>query len=116
MLLTSSYNASKGNAYNKNVWVVYQVKIVVYEIPVGCCAPVSSPEEAAFKESLARLKQDGAEVEVISITQSPQRFLSDPVVSEITQKEGRDAFPVTLVDGSLFLKGRYPAYEELRKS
>jgi hypothetical protein len=90
-------------------------KIEVYEIPVGCCAPVSSPEEAAFKESLARLKQEGAEVELIAITEQPQRFLSNPVVSEITQQEGRDAFPVTLIDGSLFLKGRYPQYEELRQ-
>ncbi len=89
-------------------------KIEVYEIPVGCCAPVSSPEEASFKETLVKLKQDGIEIEVFALTQQPQRFLNNPIVSEITQKEGKDAFPVTLINGSLFLKGRYPQYEEIK--
>lgn len=89
-------------------------KIELYEIPVGCCAPVSSPEEAAFKETFVKLKQDGHEIEVISLTQHPQRFLSNPVINEIIQKEGKEAFPVTLVNGSLFIKGRYPQYEEMQ--
>lgn len=89
-------------------------KIEVYEIPVGCCAPVSSPEEAAFKEALVKLKQDDVEIEVIALTQQPQRFLNNPIISEIVQKEGKDAFPVTLINGSLFIKGRYPSYEEIQ--
>jgi hypothetical protein len=89
-------------------------KIEVFEIPVGCCAPVSSPEEVEFKETIIKLKQNEAlSIELIVMTQQPQRFLNDPVVSAIAQKEGRDAFPVTLVDGGLFLKGRYPKLEEL---
>lgn len=89
-------------------------KIEVYEIPVGCCAPVSSPEEAAFKETLVRLKHDDIEIEVIALTQQPQRFLNNPIINEIVQKEGKDAFPVTLINGSLFIKGRYPLYEEMQ--
>jgi len=89
-------------------------KIEVFEIPVGCCAPVSSPAESEFKETLIKLKQNkDLNIEVIAMTQQPQRFLNDPVISAIAQKEGREAFPVTLVDGSLLLKGRYPKLEEL---
>lgn len=89
-------------------------KIEVFEIPVGCCGPVSSPEESEFKETLIKLKQnENLNIELIAMTQQPQRFLNNPVISAIAQKEGRDAFPVTLVDGSLMLKGRYPKLEEL---
>ncbi len=89
-------------------------KFEIFEIPVGCCAPVSSPEEAEFKETLVRLKQNvDLEIEVIAMTQQPQKFLNNPVISVIAQKEGRGAFPVTLIDGNLFLKGRYPTYDEL---
>lgn len=89
-------------------------KIEVYEIPVGCCAPVSSPEESAFKETLIKLKQGGIEIEVVSLTQQPQRFLNNPVINEIIQKEGKEAFPVTLINGNPIIKGRYPQYEEVQ--
>jgi hypothetical protein len=62
---------------------------------------------------LVKLKQDGIEVEVIAISQQPQRFLNNPIINGIVQKEGKEAFPVTLIDGNLFLKGRYPLYEEI---
>ncbi|MEN6462565.1 MAG: arsenic metallochaperone ArsD family protein [Syntrophomonas sp.] len=88
-------------------------KIEVYVIPVGCCAPVSSPEEAAFKETFVKLKQEDVEIEIVSLPEQPQRFLSNPVINEIIQKEGKEAFPVTLINGDLFIKGRYPQFEEL---
>ncbi|NMC27761.1 MAG: arsenic metallochaperone ArsD family protein [Syntrophomonadaceae bacterium] len=89
-------------------------KIEVFEIPVGCCAPISNPAEAEFKELLLKLKKEQLQVEVISMTQHPQKFLGNSVISSIAQQEGRNAFPVTLVDGELLLKGRYPQYGDLK--
>jgi hypothetical protein len=43
------------------------------------------------------------------------RVMNNPVVKAILLSEGKESLPITLVEGKLVIKGRYPKYEELLK-
>jgi len=94
-------------------------KIEIYEpslcCPTGVCGPAPDPELAALQDTVLKLKKEGIEIERIAINQQPQRFMSNPIVAEHLRKEGNAALPLTLIDGTLFVKGRYPKYDELKK-
>ena len=89
-------------------------QVEIYEMPLGCCGPTRDPEVEALKETMIKLKKEGINVEKISLNVQPQRFLRNSVITEILNSEGQQALPVTLVDGNILLKGRYPSYEELK--
>ena len=95
-------------------------KIEIYEpslcCPTGVCGPAPDPELAALQDTVLKLKKEGVEVERIAINQQPQRFMSNPVVAEYLRKEGNEALPITMIDGRLFVKGRYPEYDELKNA
>jgi Arsenical resistance operon protein ArsD len=40
--------------------------------------------------------------------------MSNSIVAELLKSEGNAALPVTLIDGELFVKGRYPKYDEIK--
>ena len=93
-------------------------KIEIYEpslcCPTGVCGPAPDPELAQLQDTVLKLKKEGFEVERFAINQQPQRFMSNPVVADLLRKEGNGALPLTLIDGKLFIKGRYPKYDELK--
>lgn len=93
-------------------------KIEIYEpaicCPTGVCGPAPDPELVQIQETVIKLKKEGVEIERIAINQQPQRFMSNPIIAELLKTEGNPALPVTLVDGKLFIKGRYPKYDELK--
>jgi len=95
------------------------MKIEFYESPMCCptgvCGPAPDPELIALQDTTLRLKKDGHEVERIAINQQPKRFMDNPLIKEILTTEGKESLPITLIDGKLFLKGRYPEYIELNK-
>lgn len=93
-------------------------KIEIYEpslcCPTGVCGPAPDPELAKIQDTILKLKKEGVDVERIAINQQPQRFMSNPVVAGLLRKQGNESLPVTIVDGELFLNGRYPKYDELK--
>lgn len=93
--------------------------IEIYEPPVCCptgvCGPAPDPDLANLQDAIQKLKKAGFSAERIALNQQPKRFMNNPVVKEIIMSEGKESLPITLVDGILVLKGRYPKYEELLK-
>jgi len=91
--------------------------IEIYEPPLCCptgvCGPAPDPALVALQDTVLKLKKDGCVVERIAINQQPEKFMNNPVIKDIITAEGRESLPITIVDGTLFMKGRYPAYEEL---
>ena len=93
--------------------------IEIYEPPLCCptgvCGPAPDPDLAVLQETILRLKKAGFSAERIVLNQQPKRFMNNPVVKNILMSEGKESLPITLVEGKLFIKGRYPKYEELLK-
>jgi hypothetical protein len=93
--------------------------IEIYEPPLCCptgvCGPAPDPELAALQEMILKLKKHGHSVERIAINQQPMRFMNNPIVKGILNSEGKESLPITLIEGKMVLKGRYPKYEELIK-
>jgi hypothetical protein len=59
------------------------------------------------------LKRQGGEVQRYNLSQQPAAFANNPVVKEALAKEGNDCLPLTMVDGAVALKSRYPTREML---
>jgi len=93
--------------------------IEIYEPPLCCptgvCGPAPDPDLAALQETILKLKKAGFSAERIALNQQPKRFMSNPIVKDIIMSEGKESLPITLVEGKLVVKGRYPKYEELLK-
>jgi len=93
--------------------------IEIYEPPLCCptgvCGPAPDPELAALQDAVMKLKKEGYSVERIAINQQPMRVMSNAVVKAILISEGKESLPITLIEGKLVIKGRYPKYEELLK-
>ena len=93
--------------------------IEIYEppkcCPTGVCGPAPDPDLAALQETILKLKKAGFSAERIALNQQPKRFMSNPIVKDIIMSEGKESLPITLVEGKLVVKGRYPKYEELLK-
>jgi hypothetical protein len=61
------------------------------------------------------LRQRGAPVERINLSQQPMAFADNPVVKSLLERSGQEALPITLVDGELALAGRYPDRAQLAR-
>lgn len=94
-------------------------KIEIYEpsicCPTGVCGPAPDQDLVKLQDTVLKLKKEGFEVERIAINQQPQRFMNNSIVSELLMYEGSGTLPITIVDGKVFIKGRYPDYEEIKK-
>lgn len=90
--------------------------ITVFDPPMCCstgvCGTDVDPELAAFAGFLDELGKRKFEVRRYNLGQEPLSFVENPLVKELLEKEGAEALPVILLDGSLFCKGRYPNPEE----
>ncbi len=93
------------------------MKIQVYDPPMCCstgvCGPSVDPALVRFAADLDWLKRQGVSVERYNLSQQPAAFVENPVVKQALAKEGNDCLPLTLADGAVVLKGRYPTREML---
>lgn len=51
-------------------------------------------------------------MERFNLAQQPMAFAENTVVKEILAKEGTAALPISIWDGEVHLKGRYPTHDE----
>ncbi|MEN6463161.1 MAG: arsenite efflux transporter metallochaperone ArsD [Syntrophomonas sp.] len=79
----------------------------------GVCGPSIDPELLRIAIVIDSLKEKGIIVKRHNLTNEPQEFISNKVISDILQKEGADILPVTLVDGEIAKTKEYPTNEEL---
>ena len=92
-------------------------KVQIFEPPACCaggaCGPVIDPEMAQLADAVRRLTEQGVEVERVLLNQSPQAFMSDPIIADLMRKEGKTSLPVTMVGGQVVATGRYLTLEEM---
>ena len=93
------------------------MKIEVYDPPMCCssgvCGPSVDPDLVRFAADIDWLKRQGVEVERYNLSQQPAAFARNPVVKEALTKDGNDCLPLTIVDGAVVCKSRYPTREML---
>ena len=81
----------------------------------GVCGPSVDPELMRVATVINTLKEKGILIKRHGLSNEPQDFISNKVISDILQKEGADVLPVTLVDGEIAKTREYPTNEELSK-
>lgn len=90
--------------------------IQVYDPPMCCstglCGNDVDPALVSFAALLTQLSQKGVKVERYNLGQQPMAFVQNPVVKALLDKEGVAALPLILLDGEVYLKGRYPTDAE----
>ena len=90
--------------------------IRVYDPPMCCstglCGTEVDPTLVSFAALLTRLGGEGVKVERYNLGQEPMAFVTNPIVKGLLDREGVEVLPLILVEGEVYLKGRYPADEE----
>ena len=85
--------------------------IQVYDPPMCCstglCGNDIDPALVSFAALLTQLTQQGVKVERYNLGQQPMAFVQNPVVKTLLDQEGVAALPLILLDGEVYLKGRY---------
>jgi AhpD family alkylhydroperoxidase len=93
------------------------LKIQVFDPPMCCstgvCGPSVDSELVRFAADLDWLKRQGVEVERYNLSQQPAPFASSPVVKDALAKEGNDCLPLTVLDGAVVCRGKYPTRQML---
>jgi len=93
------------------------MKIQVFDPPMCCSTGVCGPSVDAalvrFAADLDWLKRQGVEVERYNLSQQPAAFAGNKVVKTALGKDGNDCLPLTLVDGAVACRGKYPTRDEL---
>jgi hypothetical protein len=81
----------------------------------GVCGPSIDRELLRIATVINSLKEKGIVIKRHGLSNEPQDFISNKVISAILQKEGADILPVTLVDGAVAKTKEYPTNDELAK-
>jgi hypothetical protein len=93
------------------------MKIQMFDPPMCCstgvCGPSVDPKLVSVAADLAWLQQQGIVVERYNLSQQPAAFVSTAAVKDALASEGNACLPMTLVDGDVLCKGRYPTREML---
>ena len=90
--------------------------IQVYDPPMCCstglCGTEIDPALVSFAAMITELRKQGVSVERYNLGQQPMAFVHNPTVKELLEKESTEALPLILLDGDVYLKGRYLTKEE----
>lgn len=93
------------------------VKMIIFEPAMCCstgvCGPAIDPELLRISTVLNNFEKNGIKVERYNLSNNPQAFVENETITEILNKDGIDALPVTMVDGKVVKTKKYPTNEEL---
>ena len=91
--------------------------IEIYDPPMCCssglCGPAVDPLLLAVNDMILALQKQGVEVKRFNIAQQIKEVMANPEVAKAIHSKGKQALPMTFVNGTLFKSGIYPNYEEL---
>lgn len=94
-------------------------KMSIYEPAMCCstglCGVGVDPELLRISTVLNSLKKNGVEVERFNLTNDPMKFVTNKVVNQLINEKGVDELPVTVLDGEIVIKGRYPTNDDFVK-
>lgn len=66
-----------------------------------------------FTDEVIWAEQNAIQIERYTIEKQPMAFTNNQIVKDFIERSGRDALPLILINGELFLSGRYPSQVEL---
>lgn len=81
----------------------------------GVCGPSIDPELMRIATVIHSLKDKGIVIKRHGLSNEPQDFIANQVISDLLQQEGAEILPVTLVDGVVAKTKEYPTNEEIEK-
>jgi hypothetical protein len=91
--------------------------IQVYDPPMCCstglCGPGVDSQLLQVARDLRRFEAEGIKVERFNLSQQPGAFVENKRVAGLLQAFGEEALPVTLVNETILVYGRYASREEI---
>lgn len=92
-------------------------KIEIFEpalcCPTGVCGPSVDPELLRITGLVKASKKFQSRILRRNMSHNPDAFVDHPQVSPLLEEKGVEVLPITLVDGEVFVTGRYPTNEEI---
>jgi len=79
----------------------------------GLCGPSVDPQLLQVARDLRRFEAEGIIVERFNLAQQPGSYAQNLKVAGLLQAFGDKALPVTLINGDIFVYGRYPSRDEV---
>lgn len=79
----------------------------------GVCGIEVEQRLLQFSADADWARQNGAQLQRYNLAMQPMAFAENAAVRRFLELSGADALPLTLVDGSIALAGRYPNRAEL---
>lgn len=80
--------------------------------PTGLCGIDVDPELLRISTVTNTLEKSGIKVERFNLSSAPQEFIKNVAVTDFIRANGAEALPVTVLDGEIIIRGRYPKNEE----
>lgn len=81
----------------------------------GVCGANVDQALVTFAGDVEWARQNGAQVERFNLAQQPTEFAANATVRGFLERSGREALPLTLVDGEVAMAGRYPSRSDLAR-
>ncbi len=79
----------------------------------GVCGPSIDPALVRFAADLEWLSEQGVSVERFNLSQQPQAFVSQPLVTQVIELQGESALPTVMAGGAITSTGVYPSRAQL---
>ena len=79
----------------------------------GVCGPSIDPALVRFAADLEWLGAQGVSVERFNLSQQPQAFVAQPLVTKAIELQGESALPTVLAGGAIKSTGVYPSRAQL---
>jgi len=79
----------------------------------GLCGASVDPQLLQIARDLRRFEAEGITVERFNLAQQPDAYVQNRKVAGLMQAFGDKALPVILINGDIFVYGRYPSRDEM---
>ncbi len=96
-------------------------ELTIFEGPMCCstgiCGPEPDRELIDINEALKKLAEEykGLKITRASMSFNPQLFLQTKEIRDMVKEKGPEILPITMIDGKIVKKQKYPKYAELKK-
>lgn len=95
-------------------------ELIIFEGPMCCstgiCGPSPDKELIDINEALKKLAEEYKSLKITraSMSFNPQLFLQTIEIKELVKANGPKILPITMIDGKIVKKEKYPGYAELK--
>lgn len=96
-------------------------ELVIFEgamcCSTGICGPNPDKELIDINEALKKLSAEYPELKITraSLSFNAQLFLQTKEIRDMVKANGPSILPITMIDGKIVMKQKYPKYEELKE-